>query len=168
MKYYISVLRNYAQFSGRARRKEYWMFALFNLIFIIIARILDEILKISFNANDLFLHYGFFYALYSLFIFVPNLSVTARRLHDIGKSGWYMLICYIPLALTTFFVLILKNALAFVLPVIFLAVAIWLLVLLCKNGDPHENAYGQDPKGTGNDQFDFMNNTYSTDNPVKF
>lgn len=119
MNWYLKVLKQYADFSGRARRKEYWMFALFNIIFIIIAMILDNILGTT--AGEL--PYGVFYFLYVLAIFIPGLAVSVRRLHDVGKSGWMYLIVLIPLI-----------------------GAIWLLVLMVTDSISGENQYGPNPK----------------------
>ena len=119
MNWYLQVLKKYAEFSGRARRKEYWMFSLFNVIFMIVAMILDNILGTT--AGEL--PYGVFYFLYALAVFIPGLAVTVRRLHDIGKSGWMILIALIPII-----------------------GAIWLLVLMVTDSNPGENQYGQNPK----------------------
>ncbi len=119
MNWYVKVLKNYAVFSGRARRKEYWMFVLFNFIFCIVAMILDNILGLAFENVG----YGPIYLLYCLAVFIPGLAVSVRRLHDIGKSGWFILISLIP----------------FIGP-------IWLLVLMCTDSEPGENDYGPNPK----------------------
>lgn len=119
MNWYLQVLKNYAGFSGRARRKEYWMFALFSMIFTIVAMILDNILGITAEGKE----YGLFYILYVLAVFIPSLAVSIRRLHDVGKSGWMILIALIPII-----------------------GAIWLLVLLVTDGKPGENQYGLNPK----------------------
>ena len=119
MNWYLKVLKQYADFSGRARRKEYWMFALFNIIFIIIAMILDNVLGLTVGE----LPYGVFYFLYILVIFIPALAVSVRRLHDVGKSGWMYLIILIPLI-----------------------GSIWLLVLAVTDSNPGENQYGSNPK----------------------
>ncbi len=119
MNWYLAVLKNYAGFSGRARRKEYWMFVLFNMIFAIIAMILDNVLGMTTGE----LPYGVFYFLYILAVFIPGLAVAVRRLHDVGKSGWMILIGLIPLI-----------------------GAIWLLVLMVTDSVPGENEYGLNPK----------------------
>ena len=119
MNWYLKVLKQYADFSGRARRKEYWMFALFNIIFIIIAMILDNVLGLTVGE----LPYGVFYFLYILAIFIPALAVSVRRLHDIGKSGWMYLIIIIPII-----------------------GSIWLLVLAVTDSNSGENKYGPNPK----------------------
>jgi uncharacterized membrane protein YhaH (DUF805 family) len=114
------VLKNYTVFSGRARRQEYWMFVLFNMIFGIVAMTLDNVLGIAMES----LGYGPLYMVYGLVLFLPGLAVAVRRLHDVGKSGWMMLIALIP----------------------FIG-AIWLLVLLSTDSNPGENQYGVNLKG---------------------
>lgn len=85
MNYYLKCLQQYADFKGRARRKEYWMFFLFNALFAAAATIIDYILGLTIFAG-----------LYSLAMFIPSLAVSIRRLHDIGKSGWMYLFVLIP------------------------------------------------------------------------
>ena len=82
-------LRNYANFSGRARRKEYWYFVLVQMGLVIIAMILDAII---FNSEI-----GLFYIVVALGLFLPGLAVTIRRLHDTSRSGWWFLISILPL-----------------------------------------------------------------------
>ena len=120
MNWYLHVLKNYAVFSGRARRKEYWMFVLFNLIFAIVAMILDNVLGLTISKD---VRYGPFYIVYALATFIPGLAVLVRRLHDIGKSGWYVLLAPIPCI-----------------------GGIILLVFAATAGDVGENEYGTDPK----------------------
>ena len=119
MNWYLKVLKQYADFSGRARRQEYWMFALFNMIFGFIAIILDNVLGIAMEGVG----YGPIYILYVLAVFIPGLAVAVRRLHDVGKSGWMLLIALIPLI-----------------------GAIWLLVLLFTDSQKESNKWGQNPK----------------------
>lgn len=120
MKWYLEVMKKYAVFSGRARRKEYWMFVLFNIIFAIVAAILDNILGIAIENVG----YGPIYLLYGLAVLLPGLGVSIRRLHDVGKSGWFLFISLIPIV-----------------------GGIWLLVLFCTDGNPGDNKYGPNPKG---------------------
>jgi uncharacterized membrane protein YhaH (DUF805 family) len=119
MNWYLAVLKNYTGFSGRARRKEYWMFALFNFIFAVVAMILDNVLGTAFEGVG----YGLFYILYVLAVLIPGLAVSVRRLHDVGKSGWMILIGLIPIIGW-----------------------IWLLVLMVTDSKPGENQYGPNPK----------------------
>ncbi|MDR1341953.1 MAG: DUF805 domain-containing protein [Prevotellaceae bacterium] len=119
MNWYLKVLKQYADFSGRARRKEYWMFVLFNIIFCVAAMILDNLFGLAMEGVG----YGAIYILYMLAVLIPGLGVGVRRLHDVGKSGWMLLIALIPLI-----------------------GAIWLLVLFATEGNHGNNEYGADPK----------------------
>ncbi|QYJ74422.1 MULTISPECIES: DUF805 domain-containing protein [Shewanella] len=86
MEYYIGAWKKYADFTGRARRKEFWMFFLFNLI-----------VSIGMNLVDMALGSMLVGTLYSLAVFLPSLAIGARRLHDTGRSGWWQLIALIPI-----------------------------------------------------------------------
>ena len=108
MKSYIIVLKQFSDFKTRTRRKEFWMFTLFSAI---ISGILT-----------FFAETGLFGGIYSLLILVPSLAVGVRRLHDVGKSGWMLLIALIPLI-----------------------GAIWLVILFCKDSQPKENKWGSKP-----------------------
>lgn len=123
MNWYLKALRQYSDFSGRARRKEYWMFILFNLLVALVAMALDNVLGTSFEFSEINLGYGYIYLAYALFTVIPSLSVAVRRLHDVGKSGWFYLISLIPLI-----------------------GSIWLLVLFCTDGDSGDNKWGPNPK----------------------
>ena len=90
MDWYLTVLKKYAVFSGRARRKEYWYFVLFNLLISFVLSIIDGV--INFGGGGI----GILYSIYSLAVFIPGLAVTVRRLHDIGRSGWWLLLVLIP------------------------------------------------------------------------
>lgn len=120
MKYYLNALQNYATFSGRARRIEFWYFVLFNTVFAFIAIMIDVFIG-KFNQGKE--GAPVIYMLYVLFVLVPCFSLFVRRLHDIGKSGWFICIAAIPIA-----------------------GPIWLWVLMATNGDVGENEYGADPK----------------------
>lgn len=87
MEWYLKVIRNYIGFQGRARRTEYWMFTLFNVIFSIVIGLLDSILD---------LHSGLS-GLYSLAVLLPSIAVGVRRLHDTGRSGLWLLLGFIPI-----------------------------------------------------------------------
>lgn len=113
MNYYLSVWSNYAQFNGRARRAEYWNFVLFNAI----ACIALGMLIFASSAFAILL------GLYYLAVFIPGLALSIRRMHDLGKSGWYILVTLIPLV-----------------------GAIWYFVMLCTEGEQGANEYGPDPK----------------------
>lgn len=126
------VFENYANFSGRARRSEYWYFVLCNFLITLVLYI-PLILSISTLENNgepslIFYVFTGLLCLYTFGIFIPNLAVIVRRLHDVGKSGWYYFISLIP----------------FVGPII-------LLIYMIKEGQPHENQWGKDPKGFENE-----------------
>ncbi|MCH8556648.1 MAG: DUF805 domain-containing protein [Balneolia bacterium] len=94
MNWYIEVLKKYAIFEGRARRKEYWMFILFNFFIAVAIGAVESILGIS----------QFLSGLYALIILIPSLAVGVRRLHDTGRSGLWMLMIFVPVI--GFFVLL--------------------------------------------------------------
>jgi uncharacterized membrane protein YhaH (DUF805 family) len=137
MEWYLKVLRQYADFSGRARRKEYWMFVLFNIIlplggmfvlsfvFIVIESIIsiDHRTGMSQAGYIISLIIGLIVILYFLAMIIPSLAVAVRRLHDTNQSGWMMLIGLIPVL-----------------------GGIWLLISMTLNGDEGDNQYGPDPK----------------------
>ncbi|MEL3912683.1 DUF805 domain-containing protein [Treponema pedis] len=87
MKYYLDVLKKYVVFEGRARRKEYWMFVLFNSIFEVVLSGIDFVLGTGTILGSL----------YALALFLPSLAVTVRRLHDIGKEWYWIFIGLIPI-----------------------------------------------------------------------
>ena len=119
MEWYLKVLRQFSDFEGRARRKEYWMYTLINAIVILIAITLDNVLGLA--NEDYFI--GPIYMLYALAVILPGLAVSVRRLHDVGKSGWMILISFIPII-----------------------GGIWLLILFVTDGQVGENEYGLNPK----------------------
>ncbi|QLB40256.1 MULTISPECIES: DUF805 domain-containing protein [Mannheimia] len=119
MNWYLDVLKKYATFSGRARRKEYWMFSLFNVIFASVCGFLDGLLGFISYETGL----GILGSLYILATFLPSLAVLVRRLHDTDRSGWWVLIGIIPLI-----------------------GAIVLLVFACLDSKVGENRFGPNPK----------------------
>ena len=122
MNYYLEVLKKYAVFSGRATRSEYWYFQLFNLIIAIVLNAIDVVVgdKIGVGYGM-----GILALLYFLATFLPSLAVIIRRLHDVGKSGWMLLIEFIPII-----------------------GIIWLLILTIMPSEPKENKYGPSPRET--------------------
>ena len=114
MKYWVGCWKKYATFNGRARRKEYWMFILFNMLVAFGVNIVDVVLGMD----------GVLAAGYSLAALIPAWAVFTRRMHDIGKSGWWWLIGLVPVV-----------------------GAIVLLVFACNDSEPGDNAYGPNPKG---------------------
>lgn len=119
MSWYLEVLRQYAQFGGRARRKEYWFFVLFNVLFAFAFGLVDVGLGLWDQASGI----GVLSGLYSLAVLLPGLAVSVRRLHDTGRSGWWLLIGLIPVI-----------------------GALVLFVFFVLDGDAGENEYGPDPK----------------------
>ncbi|WP_458414837.1 DUF805 domain-containing protein [Schinkia sp. CFF1] len=115
MEWYLKVIKNYVGFQGRARRKEYWMFTLFNFIFAVVIGIVEGIFDLP----------EFLSAIYTLAVFLPSLAVGIRRLHDTGRSGWWLLISLIPLI-----------------------GAIVLIVFMCEDSKEGDNQYGPNPKLT--------------------
>ncbi|MDY6783937.1 MAG: DUF805 domain-containing protein [Cyanobacteriota bacterium] len=113
MTWYQEVLKKYAVFSGRAGRREYWYFFLCNLLISFGLAVIDGIL------NSLVQGIGVLGVIYSLAVFVPSLAVAVRRLHDTGRSGWFLLLGLIPLI-----------------------GAIIVIVFLASKGDPDTNKYG--------------------------
>lgn len=93
MDWYIAVLKKYAQFSGRSRRKEFWFFTLISSLLSIALSVADNVLGLPSFGDG----YGLLAALYSLFIFIPNIAVIVRRLHDQDRTGWWALIMLVPI-----------------------------------------------------------------------
>lgn len=114
MNYYIDAWKNYVNFNGRARRKAYWMFVLFNIIAAVILGIIDNVIGTG----------GILGGLYSLAVLLPGIALGVRRLHDIGKSGWWLLIALVPL-------------IGFIV----------LIIFAVTDSQPGENQYGPNPKG---------------------
>lgn len=119
MNYYLDVLRKYFVFEGRARRKEYWMFVLFSILISIVLSIVERVTGLYSAENGV----GFLSSIYSLAILIPSITVGVRRLHDTGKSGWWILIGLIP----------------------FIG-SIVLIVFFVMDSDPGQNEYGPNPK----------------------
>ena len=114
MNWYLTVLKRYTVFTGRAARTEFWMFALFNFIVSIVLGVVDNVLGLG----------TLLAALYSLAVLLPSIGVGIRRLHDTGRSGWWLLISLVPLI-----------------------GAIVLLVFTIQDSQPGDNQYGPNPKG---------------------
>src|SRR6516165_3658422 len=98
MEWYLDVLKKYAVFEGRARRKEYWYFVLFNLLISIGLAGIDFMIMsaISGGGKEDMRGISPLRMLYSLAVLVPSIAVSVRRLHDTGRSGWWYLIGFIP------------------------------------------------------------------------
>lgn len=125
MNYYLTVLKKYAVFDGRAQRAEYWYFFLFNVIISMVLGILGKAIGVfSITIGTVGNEINVLSAIYGLALLIPGLAVQVRRLHDVGKSGWMILLNLIPLIGT-----------------------IWILVLMIRDGTPGDNEYGPNPKG---------------------
>ena len=120
MDLYLKVLKNYIGFGGRARRKEYWMFILVNIILTGVLSIIDKMLGWQRAGGE-----GILTTIYGVLIFLPWWAVQFRRLHDTDRSAWWLLLLLIP-------------------------VIGWLVILVfnCQNGTPGNNRFGPDPKPT--------------------
>ena len=105
MNYYLYVLQNYAKFTGRARRSEFWYFVLINSILGFFIGFIGGLIQMPIIAT-----------IYSVAVLIPSIAVAVRRMHDVGKSGWFLLI------------------------------PIYNLILACTKGDTGDNEYGEDPK----------------------
>ena len=114
MNWYLDVLKKYAVFDGRARRTEYWMFALINLLIYIAIGMVEGVIGTM----------GVIGSIYALAVLLPSLGVAVRRLHDIDRSGWWMLLIFLPGI-----------------------GAIILLIMALIDSTPGDNEYGPNPKG---------------------
>ena len=119
MNWYIQVLKKYVDFSGRARRREYWMFVLFNILISLVLTIVDFMLG-TYNGR---LGIGLLGGIYACAVVIPGIAVTVRRLHDTDRSGWWILIVLIPI----------------IGPIV-------LLVFMLIDGTPGPNRFGPSPK----------------------
>lgn len=126
MEWYLKVVRdNYANFNGRARRKEYWMFALVNMLISIVLYALMFV-GVGMESTVVSGLFGILFLIYAIATLVPSIAVMVRRLHDTGKSGWWYFIAFIPLV-----------------------GGIALLVFLVTDGEAGTNQYGANPKTGG-------------------
>ena len=170
MKYFLYCLQHYADFNGRARRSEYWFFQLFNFLIAIgiylIVLAIKEVIGI-----DL----GFLRFVYPIALFIPNLAVSARRLHDTNRSGWWQLLTIITglimsgLVITFVYLIFLcaiwgedmrgfsifmeeklLSALLFVSIICHIAAEILLLVWYCRDSQQGVNRFGPNPKEENN------------------
>jgi len=120
MNWYLEALKKYAVFEGRARRREYWFFVLFNLLITIALLFIDAFMATMNPQTGI----GLLSALYTLGVLIPSISVLVRRLHDTNRSGWWFLLAFIPL------------------------LNLVLLVFMFLDGTSGDNDYGPDPKGS--------------------
>ena len=110
---YLATLKKYADFNGRARRTEYWLFVLFSMVIAMVLGVVDYVLGTP----------GIIGLIFALAILIPSIAVGVRRLHDADRSGWWLLIAFIPIIGT-----------------------IALLIFLLLDGTPGDNRFGSNPK----------------------
>lgn len=136
MEWYWMVWKKYAQFDGRSRRKEYWMFTLFNLLVVFALGALAIVVGVMLSSRGagasqdsvpfLFIPIG----IYALAALIPSISAATRRFHDIGKSGWLLfLLCVLG-----------------IIPIVGFICSIIQIVFLCQDSQPGANQYGPNPK----------------------
>ncbi len=121
MNWYLGVLKKYVEFNGRARRKEYWMFVWFNILISIVLGAVDYATGMYQAEAGV----GVLSGIYSLAILLPSIAVAVRRLHDTSRSGWWLLIAFVPLI-----------------------GGLVLLVFMVLDGTPGSNEHGPNPKET--------------------
>jgi uncharacterized membrane protein YhaH (DUF805 family) len=118
MEWYLMVWKKFGKFDGRSRRKEYWMFVLFNTL-ICLSLFLP---CLALRMRGIGLIFFTLYVIYLLIALIPSIACAVRRLHDTGKSGWWLLIGLIPL------------------------ISLLLIVFLAIDSEPDSNEYGPNPK----------------------
>jgi uncharacterized membrane protein YhaH (DUF805 family) len=119
MKWYLQVLRKYAVFTGRAQRKEFWIFGLIHLLIIVLLKGIEVLVKRSHPDS----HFALIREFYELAVLIPVIAVTVRRLHDTNRSGWWYFIIFIPLA-----------------------GIINLMIFMAQDSQPGKNRFGPNPK----------------------
>lgn len=119
MSWFLQALRNYATFSGRARRKEYWYFVLFYMLIFFVLWGIDSATGTAGETKD----WGLLSGIFSLAMLIPSIAVGVRRLHDTGRSGWWLLLSFIPLV-----------------------GALVLIFFMVQDSESQTNAYGPSPK----------------------
>jgi len=133
MHWYFEPFKKYAVFSGRARRKEYWMFYLFNIVVFFVLGIIEGVFQIKTQSGQSVLG-----GIYLLVILVPWLAVSVRRIHDTGRSGWWLLVTLIPFG----------GAIAY-------------LVFMVQSSQQGTNQYGPNPVGENTVTFSKKNSQLS-------
>lgn len=166
MNYYLEVLKKYAQFSGRARRKEYWMFVLINLVITLVLSYIDRTIGTEIGTGEN--RQGLISGVYGLAVLIPSIAVCVRRLHDTDRSGWWILAPIAPMVVAIITILMSlggtllmftgtepifmrgsATALWVISAISFLTAIVMSLVTLVfyvKPGTVGPNKYGDDPK----------------------
>lgn len=134
MNWMVLPYKRYFDFSGRSRRKEFWLFALFQWLVSVLIRVVFGMpmltgMQTGFMITPALMHAGpgqILLNIFGLVTLIPGIAVAVRRLHDIDKSGWWYLLIFVP-------------------------VLGWiaLLVFFCRDGTPSANRFGEDPQGRG-------------------
>jgi uncharacterized membrane protein YhaH (DUF805 family) len=119
MNWYLEVLKKYAVFEGRARRKEYWYYFLFNILIAFVLGFIDNATGLVSSEFNI----GLLGTLYTLAVLIPGIAVSIRRLHDTDRSGWWLLLALIPII-----------------------GGIILLVFMVFDSTPGDNRFGSNPK----------------------
>ncbi len=122
MDWMLLPLKRYAEFAGRSRRKEYWLYTLFVMIISIVSALADAAIGFDWESN------GPVNSIVGLALLCPSLAVSVRRLHDIGRSGWWLLLVLLPI-------------------IGWIALLIWA----CSDGTQGPNRFGVDPKNPDGD-----------------
>ena len=119
MNWYIKVLKQYVVFSGRSQRKEYWYFFLFNILALFLLVFIDDAVG-TLNPET---GQGLISTIYMLAVILPYFGVGIRRLHDTNRTGWWLLLGFVPI----------------IGPIV-------LIVFFCLDSNQEENKYGKNPK----------------------
>jgi uncharacterized membrane protein YhaH (DUF805 family) len=143
MEWMLMPLRRYAEFSGRSRRKEYWMFTLFLILVSVVLMAIEMALGIEemFGAGG-----GPLSLIFTLATFIPSISVSVRRLHDVDRTGWWLLVPLLAFVLLGFAGVTQMAWLAAFGGTVALVSVIAILVFAVSNGTPGSNRFGPDPK----------------------
>lgn len=153
MYWFLKCLRQYADFNGRARRKEYWYFTLFYLLFLIALSFILYVAtwSITYSADLALWVACMGILIWSLACVIPSFAVAVRRLHDTGRRGWTMLYVIVPSVISSItspfaYVSTLALWLNILASIITIIAGIALVVFYCQDGEDGENQWGADPK----------------------
>ena len=155
MKWYLKVLGDWADFRGRASRQEYWWFVLFNVIFTTVAEVIDNLLGIEiYRIEDDSI--GPVALVYGLALLLPSLAVGVRRMHDVGKSGWFLLAPLGLLVAGILLVFLLGTFLGesfvvltgILMVLVIVGILVWFITVLATPGMPGQNKWGPNPNET--------------------
>jgi uncharacterized membrane protein YhaH (DUF805 family) len=174
MEYMFMPLKRYAEFSGRSRRMEYWMWVLFQILiafaFVILMMVIGGGAMMSGDVNGLAAAGGAILIVWSLYMlmalafFIPNIAVTVRRLHDTNRSGWWILAPLVPYVVALVAAMggaasgseegmATGGIVGLIALIAYCVMAIALLVFMFLDGTRGPNQYGPDPKGNESETF---------------